>query len=143
MAGESMRFRNPAGHRGLLSNLLATANALVSFVESRLGLVGQEAKSALVHVVVLVVCLAAAAMFCVIGFIFLIASVIAGLVHALHISWVWAALVVALVDFILALFCVLIARNRMTRPMFRASLEELKKDREWLKNLEKTNLSEK
>jgi hypothetical protein len=29
----------------------------------------------------------------------------------------------------------LIARNRMTGPMFRASAEELKKDSEWLKNL--------
>jgi uncharacterized membrane protein YqjE len=141
MAGETMRFRNPAGHRGLLSNLLAVANTFVSFIESRIGLLKQESKSALLNVVVLVACLAVAAMLCAVGFIFLIAGIIVLLAHALHVSWIWVALVVALLHFVLALFCVLIARSRLTKPMFRVTAVELKKDREWLKNLEKTDLS--
>ena len=140
MAGETMRFRNPAGHRGLLGNLFGALNALIAFFESRFELFAQESKSALVNIVVLVGCLAGAAMLCAIGFIFLLVGAVAGLAHALHVSWIWIAMAVALIQFVLALLCVIIARSRMKKPMFRAMAAELKKDREWLKNLEKTDL---
>ena len=45
------------------------------------------------------------------------------------------ALVVALVHFIIAGVLLLVARSRITKPMFRDSIDELKKDREWLKTL--------
>jgi len=60
MAGETMRFRNPAGHAGLLHNLVSLLNSLVGFLESRLSLFAAESKTALVHILVLVACLAAA-----------------------------------------------------------------------------------
>jgi uncharacterized membrane protein YqjE len=44
-------------------------------------------------------------------------------------------MVVALVHFIIAGALLLVARSRMTKPMFRDSIDELKKDREWLKTL--------
>ena len=43
--------------------------------------------------------------------------------------------------FIVALVLLLVARSRVTKPLFRATLTELKKDREWLKNLDATNPS--
>ncbi|HEV2803913.1 MAG TPA: hypothetical protein VGW57_03170, partial [Chthoniobacterales bacterium] len=61
MAGETMRFRNPAGHAGLLHNLVSLLSSLAGFLESRLALFAKESKTALVHVLVLVACLAAAA----------------------------------------------------------------------------------
>jgi uncharacterized membrane protein YqjE len=140
MAGETMRFRNPAGHRGLLGNLFGALNALIAFFESRFELFAQESKSALVNIVVLVGCVAGAAMLCAIGFLFLLVGAVAGLAHALHVSWIWIAVAVALLLFVLALLCVIIARSRMKKPMFRSIAAELKKDREWLKNLEKTDL---
>jgi uncharacterized membrane protein YqjE len=140
MAGETMRFRNPAGHRGLLGTLLGTLNALIDFFESRFELFAQESKSALVNIVVLVGCVAVAALFCGIGFLFLLVGAVAGLAHALHVSWIWVAVAVALLLFVFALVCVVIARSRMKKPMFRATVAELKKDSEWLKNLEKTDL---
>ena len=135
-----MRFRNPAGHRGLLGNLFGALNALIAFLESRFELFAQESKSAAINVVVLVSCLAGAALLCAIALIFLLVAAVAGLAHALHISWIWIAVAVALLLFILALFCAVIARSRMKKPMFRTTVVELKKDREWLKNLEKTDL---
>ena len=54
MAGDTMRFRNPAGHAGLLHNLLALLNSVAGFLETRLALFGKESKTALVHVLVLV-----------------------------------------------------------------------------------------
>ena len=66
---------------------------------------------------------------------------IVGVAHALHISWIWITLAAAGLHFILALVCLLIARSRMKKSMFEATAAELKKDREWLKNLDKKSLS--
>jgi uncharacterized membrane protein YqjE len=141
MAGDTMRFRNPAGHAGLLHNLLALVNALAGFLESRIGLFAKESKTALVQVLALVACVVAAAVFALFGYVFLIASAIAGIAHALHTSWIWITLAAAGLHFLLAVICLLIARSRMKRSMFEATAAELKKDREWLKNLDKKNLS--
>ena len=141
MAGETMRFRNPAGHAGLLHNLVALLNSVAGFLESRIALFAKESKTALVHVLVLVACLAGAAFLAVFGYIFLVASAIVGLAHALHISWVKMALLAAGLHFILAFVCVMIARSRMHKSMFEMTGVELKKDREWLKNLDKANRS--
>jgi len=141
MAGDTMRFRNPAGHVGLLHNLLAVVNDLAGFLESRIGLFAKESKTALVQILVLLACIVAAAVFALFGYVFLLASAIAGLAHALHVSWIWLTLGAAGLHFILALACLLIARSRMKKSMFEATAAELKKDREWLKNLDKKSPS--
>ena len=141
MAGETMRFRNPAGHAGLLNNLVSLLNSVAGFLEARLALVSKESKTALVHVLVLVGCLAAASFLAVFGYIFLVASAIVGLAHAFHISWVKMALMAAGLHFVLAFVCVMIARSRMNKSMFEMTAVELKKDREWLKNLDKQSHS--
>jgi uncharacterized membrane protein YqjE len=141
MAGETMRFRNPAGHAGLLHNLVSLLNSVVGFLESRLALFAKESKTALVHVLVLVGCLAAAAFLALFGYIFLVASAIAGLAHVLQMSWIKVTLMAAGLHFVLAFVCVMIARSRMRKSMFEMTGVELKKDREWLKNLNKENRS--
>jgi uncharacterized membrane protein YqjE len=141
MAGEAMRFRNPAGHAGLLHNLFGLLNSLAGFVESRLGLAAQESKTALVHLLVLAGCLIAAGIFGLFGYLFLLASVIFGIAEFIKIPWVWVSLAVAGIHFLLALICVLIARERIKKPIFKATAAELKRDREWLKNLDKQNQS--
>jgi uncharacterized membrane protein YqjE len=141
MAGDTMRFRNPAGHAGLLHNLVSLLNSLAGFLESRAALFAKESKTALVHVLVLVASLAAAAFLAVFGYLFLVASAIAGLAHTLHVSWIKITLIAAGLHFVLAFVCVLIARSRMHKSMFEMTTVELKKDREWLKNLDKKSHS--
>lgn len=141
MAGETMRFRNPAGHAGLLHSLVSLVNSLAGFLESRVALLATESKTALVHVLVLVGCLAVAAFLAVFGYIFLVASAIVGLAQAFGISWVKISLAAAGLHFVLAFICVLIARSRMKKPMFEMTSTELKKDREWLKNQDKKSHS--
>ena len=141
MISESSRSRNPAGHAGLLQNLIALTSALVEFFESRFALLAEESKSAALQVLILVGCLIFAILLCAIGYVFLITGVVAGLAHLLGISWPWIALAAAALHFMIALVLVLIARSRITKPFFRATLAELKKDREWLKNLQATNQS--
>ena len=141
MISESPRSRNPAGHAGLLENVLALVSALVEFFESRFALFAQESKTAAVHLLILAGCLIFALLLCALGYVFLITGVVEGLADLLGISWAWIALAAAALHFIVATVLVLIARSRMTKPVFRATLAELKKDRQWLKNLDVTNQS--
>ena len=136
-----MRFRNPAGHAGLIHNLLALVNDLAGFLESRLGLFARDSKTALAQILVLLACVTGAVVLILFGYIFLIASAIAALAQSLHLSWIWITLAAAGLHFILALVCLLVAYNRMKQSMFAATAAELKKDREWLKNLDKKSLS--
>lgn len=138
---ESPRPRNPAGHAGLLENLLALLTALADFFESRFALVAQESKAAAVHVLILAGCLIFALLLCALGYIFLITGVVVGLAHLAGISWPWIALAAAAVHFIIALLLILVAHSRITKPVFPNTRAELKKDREWLKNLDTTNQS--
>ena len=139
MAEEATRSRNPAGHAGLLDNLLALASALVGFFESRFALFSKESKVALLQMLGLAACLIAAVMLVAIGYIFLIVSAVAGLAHLAQVSWLWVTMAAAGMHFLIALVLLLVARSRMTKPLFRATASELQKDREWLKNLETTS----
>jgi uncharacterized membrane protein YqjE len=136
MADEATRSRNPAGHAGLLENLLALVNALAVFFESRFALLARDSKAAFVQMVILAACLFAALLLFTLGYIFLVASAVVGLAHLAHVSWLWVALAAAGAHFIIALVFLLVARGRMRKPIFRATAVELKKDREWLKNLD-------
>ena len=135
MSSESRPSRNPAGHSGLLENALALISAVAEFFESRFALVAQESKAAALQMLMLVGCVMAALALCVMGYVFLIVSAVVGVAHLLGTSWPVVALVVALVHFIIAGALLLVARSRITKPMFRNSVDELKKDREWLKSL--------
>ena len=141
MMSESIRSRNPAGHAGLLENLLALLNALAEFFESRFALLAEESKGAAVQLLILVGCVIFALLLCALGYVFLITGAVVGLAHLIGISWPWVALAAAVVHFIVALVLLLVAHSRITKPLFRATLTELKKDREWLKNLDATNPS--
>ncbi len=141
MISERSRSRNPAGHAGLLQNLLALASAIAEFFESRFALLAEESKTAALQLLILVGCLILAVLLSALGYVFLITGVVVGLAHLLGVSWPWIALAAAALHFIIALVLLLIARSRITKPFFRATLAELKKDREWLRNLDATNQS--
>ncbi len=127
--------RNPAGHSGLLDNTLALISAAAGFFESRLALAARESKAAALQILVLVACVIAALALCVMGYVFLIVSAVVGVAHLVGTSWPVIALIVALLHFIIAVVLLLVARSRITKPMFPDTVDELKKDREWLKNL--------
>jgi uncharacterized membrane protein YqjE len=139
MIRETTRSPNPAGHTGLLENLLALASTLTGFLESRFALFARDSKAALVQLLVLAACSIFALVFCVLGYVFLIASGIVGLAHLTGVSWVWTALAAAGAHFVTALILLLVGRSQMTKPFFRATLTELREDREWVKNLNSTS----
>jgi uncharacterized membrane protein YqjE len=127
--------RKPTGHAGLLGNFLALASAITEFFAGRVALFVQESKAELLRLVVVASCFILAVVLSVLGYILLIAGAVVGLAHLAGISWIWTALVAAGAHFVIALILLLIARNRISEPFFRATLTELNEDREWLKNL--------
>jgi uncharacterized membrane protein YqjE len=136
MAGRPMPFRNPAGYGGLRQNLIALVASLTQFFQSRLQLAAQESKAAARHLIVLVACAVAAAAFLFFGYVFLIVFVVVGIARLFAVSWIWIALVFALLHFIAALLCLVVARAQVKHPMFRETASVLKEDTEWLKNLD-------
>lgn len=141
MAGEAMRFRNPAGHAGLLNNLVSLANSLAGFFESRIGLFARESKTAAVHLLLLAGGLIGGLLLLGFGYVFLLVSAVFGIAHAAGISWVWIAFGAGVLHLLLAVGCAFFAMSQLKQPMFKASVAELKKDREWLKTQDKRNQS--
>ena len=139
MISDTTRSHNPAGHAGLFENLLALASTLAEFFKGRFALFAQESKAALMQLLVLAACLILTLVFGVLGYVFFIASAVVALADLAGIGWVWTALAAAGAHFVVALMLILVARSRTTKPLFRATLTELKEDREWLKNLNATN----
>jgi len=139
MAGENSPTRSRTRQTGFIDSLVALASALADFFESRAQLFATESKAALVQFVLVAVCLVAALLFFAFGYVFLLATAVVAVAHLAKISWLWIALAAAGLHLLIALILLLIAGSGIKRPIFRATTAELKKDREWLKNLETTN----
>jgi uncharacterized membrane protein YqjE len=121
---------------GFIGSLVALASALAEFFESRAALFATESKAALFQFVLIAVCLVAALLFFAFGYVFLLATAVVAVAHLANVSWLWIALAAAGLHILIALILLLIAWSGIKRPVFRATTAELKKDREWLKNLE-------
>jgi len=136
MAGEPAPSGSRRRQTGLIGSLVALASALADFFESRAALLATESKAALVQFLIAAVCLAAAVLFFAFGYIFLLATAVVAIAHVANVSWLWVALAAAGLHFVIALVLLLVAGTGIRRPIFRATMDELKKDREWLRNLE-------
>ena len=121
---------------GFIGSLVALAAAIAEFFESRAALFATESKAALLQFVLIAVCLVAALLFFAFGYVFLLATAVVAVAHLANVSWLWTALAAAGLHILIALILLLIALTWIKRPVFRATAAELKKDREWLKNLE-------
>lgn len=138
MAGRPMPLRSPVGHAGLLQTLRALVASLTQFLESRLKLAARESKAALLHLMVGLACLVATAVFSICGYVFFIVFVIFEIAHLLTVPWFWVALGLALIHFVAALLCLVIARGQARHLVLRDTASVLKEDTEWLKNLDQT-----
>lgn len=139
MAPEARRSRNPAGHAGLFNSLLALLNSLAEFIASRSALFAKESKAALSQLVILVACLVAAILCFALGYLFLVGTLVVAIARLAEISLLWVALAAAGLHFVLAFVCLIVARSRLTHAPYRELTVELKKDREWLKNLDQSS----
>ena len=138
MARAGARVYNPAGHAGLIDNAIGLVSALFAYVETRAALLAVESKALLLQLMAVVAFALAALIAVVFGYIFILASLIAGIAHRTGVSWTWIALVTGLLHVVLAVVCVLLAKSRLTGRLYPETRAELKRDQQWLKSLGKT-----
>ncbi|HME88345.1 MAG TPA: phage holin family protein [Chthoniobacterales bacterium] len=136
MAGEDSPSRSRPRQAGFIGSLVALASALADFFESRAALLATESKAAAIQFLLVAICVIAALLFFAFGYVFLLATAVVAVAHLAKISWLWTALAAAGLHILLALILLLVARSGIKKPIFRETAAELKKDREWLKNLE-------
>ncbi len=139
MAGDPKRFRNPASPPGLVGSVVALGASLASALECRIALFAHESKGGLTQIVLMVGALVAALLLLGLAWVFLVVAAIFGIAYATNISWLWIALLAALLNILLAIGCGFFARLQMSKPIFPASLAELQRDREWLKSTKQEN----
>src|ERR1700724_2154994 len=136
MAGEPAPSESRPRQTGFIGSLVALASALADFFESRAALFAAESKAAGIQFVLIGLCLVGTLLFFAFGYVFLLATAVVAIAHLANVSWLWTALAAAGLHILIALIFLLIAWSGTKRPIFRATTAELKKDREWLKNLE-------
>jgi uncharacterized membrane protein YqjE len=125
----------------LFAHLAGLIAAKLAYLRARLELAGIEAREASLHYAIIVGLAIGALIAVVFGYLFLViglaflAAYLLGTPHA----WIWVLLGAALLHILGAGILGWIAKVKLSAPMFTASLDELKKDQEWLKKTAKKN----
>src|ERR1051326_5636451 len=112
MAPAGARVHKPAGHAGLIDNAIGIISALFAYVETRAALLAVESKAMLLQLAAVIAFALAALIAVIFGYIFILASLIAGIAHRTGVSWTWIALGAGLVHIALAVVCILLAKTR-------------------------------
>jgi len=126
--------RYPEGNAGFIGHFSALLAAILSYFHARMQLAGMESKEAALHYMMLIVWAGAALVLLFFGYIFFVIGLVFAIAWLFRdpSKWVWVLLAFGIGHFIVAIFCVLVARAKIFVPMFRDTLSELKKDQLWL-----------
>lgn len=126
--------RRAAADAGLFGRISGYLGALSTYLRARFQLAGLEAKEAIVHYAIIGALAAGAMVVAIFGYFFLWMAVIFGIAWFIPSegAWIWVTLAVALLHFAGAVGLVFWARAKLAAPMFTATLQEFKKDNEWL-----------
>ncbi|HEX4085680.1 MAG TPA: phage holin family protein [Chthoniobacteraceae bacterium] len=126
----------PAGSQGQYGGLLEHVREMcaggASYLRVRLTLAGIEAKEALLHFGIIIGLLALAISVIVFGYLFLCIALTVLIAQALGVSPGWVILALAVIHFAVAALAAIIAVMRLKTAVFTATLDELKKDQQWL-----------
>ena len=125
---------------GLFGHLSALLAAKLAYLHARLELAGIEGKEAAIHLGIILGLAIVALVMVVFGYFFLVLFLVflIGLAFGGN-AWVWVMLAAAVIHIVGAAVLLLIAKARLGQPLFPLTLEELKKDQEWLKSNAKPN----
>jgi uncharacterized membrane protein YqjE len=138
MARATARSRNPAGHGGLIDNAVGFVRAVFAYIETRAALLAVESKAMLLQLVAVLAFGVGALVAILLGYIFVLAGLIAGIANRTGISWTWVALCAGLLHIMLAIVCLLLAKSKLRGRLYPETRAELKRDQQWLKSLSKT-----
>jgi len=126
---------------GLFRSLSALLAAKLAYLRARFQLAGLETKEAAVHYAFILALAVVALVTIIFGYFFLVIALVflVALACGGGDAWIWVTLGAAVLHFLGAALLLLIAKLKLAQPMFAASIEELKKDQQWLKTPENQN----
>jgi len=110
------------------------AAAFLRYLELRLQLLGLEAKEAGLHLLIIGLLVTGVLVLFAGSLVMFTVFLLYLIITLLHWEWGWGALLCAGILLGGSLVAAIILRYRIIRPMFRMTLEELQKDREWLRS---------
>jgi uncharacterized membrane protein YqjE len=120
-------------------SLQAWLASLIDYLELRIRLLGLESREAGVHLLSLALLLGSALTLFV-GFLaMLVVFLLFFLTFIFGWTWGWSALALAGALLILSVIIVIIFRIRLATPLFKVSISEFQKDREWLTQAKKSS----
>lgn len=117
---------------GLSGHLLALLASLAGYLRARFELAGIEGKDAAGRFISAAIFLGVAVGFLAFGYAFAWIGVIALIAIKYPQHWGWIVLGAGALHFVGAAVCACIIRSLCKKPVFEATLEEFKKDQEWL-----------
>jgi uncharacterized membrane protein YqjE len=122
-------------HSSTADSVKSWVAAFLRYLELRLQLLGLEAKEAGLHLLIIgLLVTGVLALFA--GFLVMFAIFLFYLIITLlHWEWGWGALLCAGILLAGSLVAAIVLRYRVLRPIFRMTLDELQKDREWLRKM--------
>ena len=119
---------------GIFSRLTALLGAKLAYIRARLQLAGLEGKEAAVHYGIILGLAIAAMVIAIFGYLFFVIALVFLIAMAFgENAWIWVMLGAGFVHFIGTAILLLIAKAKLSQPMFAATLDEFKKDQQWLK----------
>ena len=139
MAEPTFPSERGPGDSGVSEHLRALLASVASYIQARVHLVGLESREAAEHSLKILIWLGLALSTAAFGYVFCCCSLIFILEWALKVSWMWIMLGLGLAHFVVAAVCARIVRKKFPQPMFESTLNEFKKDQEWLSTHSKPN----
>ncbi len=141
MAGSNTGDPQTAGSAGIFGNFSALFAAKLGYLQARLKLAGIEGKEASVHAAIIAALALGALVALVFGYFLLLLAIVflVALAFGGGNAWIWVLLGTAAIHLVGALILLLLARARLGAPVFPLTLEEFKKDQEWLRTTTKQN----
>jgi|HubBroStandDraft_2_1064218.scaffolds.fasta_scaffold1216784_1 uncharacterized membrane protein YqjE len=108
------------------------ASILLDYVDQKARLLAIESREASSHFIGLLVLLGIMLVLALSSTLMYGAFLLYLVAILLHLSWGWSALICAVVLTFLSALVFLVLRTRLCKPVFQMSLQDLKKDKEWL-----------
>ncbi|HEY3896979.1 MAG TPA: phage holin family protein [Chthoniobacter sp.] len=131
---------DPRQTGGLFAHLSTLIAAKLAYLKARLELAGIEGREAAIHLAIILALAIGGLILVVFGYFFFVLAIVFLIAMAFGSgSWIYVLLGAALVHFVGAVVLVLLAWVKLRVPLFPLSLEEFKKDQEWLKQNANTN----
>ena len=120
--------------RGLLAELAALIGAKLAYLRARFELAGIEGKEALANYAIIGALAIGALVVVVFGYLFFVIAIVFLIALAFDSkdAWIWVMLGAGVLHFIGAAGLAFVAKKRLERRIFDATLDEFRKDQEWL-----------